>query len=118
MQIPQWTKPGFWGAVIGAAAIVVVGFGQLGWKTAGGSQRMAEERADAAVITALVPFCVAKAQQDTAAVTLAKFRAEQSSYTRRELVSGAGWATLLGSTAPNPGLAEACSDRLSAAKAS
>ena len=117
MQAPQWLKPGCWGAVIGAVAIVFVGFAQLGWRTAGSSQSAAQNQADAAVVTALTPFCVAKAQQDTDVAKLTKFRAEGSSYTRRGLVSDAGWATLLGSTAPNYALAEACSERLLIAQA-
>jgi hypothetical protein len=118
MQTPQWFKPGFWGAVVGAAALAAFGFGQLGWKTASSSQRAAQEQTEAAVVTALVPFCVAKAQQDTDLAKLVKLRKEESSYTRRGMVSDAGWATVLGSTIPSPGLADACSDKLMAGKAS
>jgi hypothetical protein len=118
MQIPQWVKPGFWGAVLGAAALAAFGFGQLGWRTASSSQRVAQEQTDTAVVSALVPFCVAKAQQDTDLAKLVKLRKEESSYTRRGMVSDAGWATVLGATAPSPGLADACSDKLMAAKAS
>jgi hypothetical protein len=118
VQIPQWVKPGFWGTVVGAAALTAVGFGQIGWRTASSSERIAQEQTDSAVVTALVPFCVAKAQQDTDVAKLEKLRKEESSYTRRGMVSDAGWATVLGTTVPSRTLADACSDKLLAAKAS
>jgi hypothetical protein len=27
MQIPQWLKPAFWGVVVGAVGIMILGFG-------------------------------------------------------------------------------------------
>jgi hypothetical protein len=112
MNIPAWTKPGIWGAVIGAAAFTIFGFSYMGWSTAGTSERMAAERADAAVITALVPFCVAKAERDADPAAMVKFKAETSSYSRSDIVRTAGWATMPGMNAPDSALARACSDRL------
>ncbi len=117
MQMPPWIKPGFWGAVVGAAALAVVGFGQQGWRTAGSAQQSAQDQADAAVVAALVPACVAKAQQDADATKLTKLRNEGSSYTRRSMVADDGWATMPGATAPNPALADACSQILAPEKA-
>jgi len=105
-------KPGIWGGVVGAVAIMVLGFWEMGWTTGGTAERMAKERADTAVVAALVPFCVASAQHDPDAANLAKFKAEGSSYSRTELVSKAGWATLPGMTSPDRALASACSDKL------
>jgi type VI protein secretion system component VasF len=31
MRVPVWIKPGVWGAVIGAVAIMIVGFSWMGW---------------------------------------------------------------------------------------
>jgi hypothetical protein len=112
MQIPAWFKPSFWGAVVGAAAISVVGFSQFGWTTAGTAERLAQERADTMVVAALVPFCVVKAQQDPDHALFAKFQAEESAYSRSSLVTKAGWATLGGRTDPDDALARACSDKL------
>ena len=112
MQTPVWLKPGLWGAAIGAIAVGTVGFSQLGWTTAGTAERLAQERSDTAVVTALVPFCITKAQQDPDRAMLVKFRAEQSSYTRNDLVGKAGWATLGGKTSPDDRVARACSDKL------
>ena len=112
MNIPSWTKPGIWGAVIGAAAFTIFGFSYMGWSTAGSAEKRAVERADAAVVAALVPFCVAKAQAVANTDALAKFRSETSSYSRNDMVQTAGWATLPGMTSPDSALARACSDRL------
>ena len=64
MRIPVWFKPGVWGVGVGAVAMAIVGFTQLGWTTSGNAELLAQERASTAVVAALVPFCVAKAQQD------------------------------------------------------
>ena len=69
-------------------------------------------RADTAVVAALVPFCVAKAQTETQQAALASFQAEQSSYSRSDLVVKAGWATLGTAKSPDSSLARACSAKL------
>jgi hypothetical protein len=96
---------------------MVLGFWELGWTTGGTADRMAKEHADAAVVAALVPFCVASAQRDPDAANLTKFKTEASSYSRIELVSKAGWATMPGMTSPDRALASACSDKLQGPKA-
>ncbi len=53
MNMRQSLKPGIWGAVIGAAAISVVGFSSLGWKLDSTAQQMATDRADTAVVGVL-----------------------------------------------------------------
>lgn len=112
MKTPVWLKPGLWGAVCGAIILAFVGFSQLGWRTAASADQFAQERADTAVVAALVPFCVAKAQQDTDHATLAKLRVEQSSFTRSDLVRQAGWATLGVAKSPDDALAIACAKQL------
>src|SRR4029077_19768304 len=86
MKIPAWVKPGLWGLASGAAIMAIVGFSELGWITATRADELAQERAETAVVVALVPFCVAKAQEDTEHAALAKLRAEQSSFSRSDLV--------------------------------
>jgi hypothetical protein len=117
MKIPVWLKPALWGAASGAIIMAIVGFSQLGWTTATTAEQLAQERADTAVVAALVPFCVAKAQQDTEQASLAKFQAEQSSFSRSDLVTKAGWATLGAAKTPD-GLARACSVKLYGMKTS
>jgi hypothetical protein len=117
MKIPVWLKPALWGAASGAIIMAIVGFSQLGWTTATTAEQLAQERADTAVVAALVPFCVAKAQQDTEQASLARFQAEQSSFSRSDLVTKAGWATLGAAKTPD-GLARACSVKLYGMKTS
>jgi hypothetical protein len=106
MKMPIWLKPGLWGAVAGAIAISIVGFSQLGWITTGTAEKLAQERADTAVVATLDP--------DKA--VLAKFQAEQSSYSRSDMVMKAGWATLGIEKSPDNALARACSDKLQGMK--
>src|SRR5687767_2253095 len=108
MKTPEYVKPGLWGAVGGAAAMLVVSYWGMDWKSAGGAERIAVSRTSEAVVTALVPFCVAKAELD--GVKLTKFRAETSSYTRLQMVSDAGWASLSGEKSPDYALSRACSE--------
>ena len=115
MQTPEWLKPGLWGAVCGAVAISVVGFSYLGWKTATSAEQASVERSDSAVVTALVPFCVIKAKAGDPA-EMVKFQAEQSSYSRNDIVMKAGWATLNDAKFGDNALARACSEQLHAAK--
>jgi hypothetical protein len=112
MKIPVWLKPGIWGVVLGAIAMAIVGFSQLGWRTASSADTFAAERANDAVMAALVPFCVAKAQADTDRADMAKFNAEQSSYSRTDLVIKAGWATVGAAKSADSALAQACSTKL------
>jgi hypothetical protein len=112
MTIPVWLKPGLWGAACGAIVVTFVGFSQLGWRTAGGADQFAQQTSDSAVVAALVPFCVAKAQQDTNQATLAKLRTEQSGFSQSDLVRQAGWATLGVAKTPDDALAIACAAQL------
>ena len=116
MRVPEWVKPGVWGAVVGAIAISIFGFSEMGWTTGGTADRMATERASAAVVAAFVPFCVAKAHQDADGTKLVKLAGETSTYSRQEIVTDAGWATMLGMTSPDNALASACSDKLQGPK--
>ena len=117
MELPVWTKPAVWGAIAGAIAISTIGFSQLGWRTAATADQMAREQTDAAVVVAMVPFCVDKAKHDPDQTVLSKFQAEQSSYSRSDLVGKAGWATFGAAKLPDNALARACADKLFVAKA-
>jgi hypothetical protein len=106
-------KPGIWGAVIGAAAISVVGFSSLGWTLDSTAERMAKERAQTAVVDVLAPICVEKFQHQTDAATkLIEFKKVSSSWDRRSFIEKGGWATTAGTGAPNTAVATACAERL------
>lgn len=115
MQLP-WLKPAVWGAVIGAAGTMIIGFSWLGWTLGSTAERVASERANSAVIVALTPACVANfMQQPNAAVKLAEFQ-KTDSWRQRQFIEDGGWATLNGDKTPNSGLANACAEALVKAK--
>ncbi len=116
MELPVALKPGLFGAAAGAVAMAVVGFSYLGWSTEATSDKRARDTADSAVAVALVPFCVLKARADPNPATITKFQAEQTSWSRSEIVMKAGWASLDGTTTVNDALARACAEKLYVAK--
>jgi hypothetical protein len=108
-------KPGIWGAVIGAVAISVVGFSSFGWTMGGTAERMANERAQTAVVEVLAPICVERFQHQTDAATkLIEFK-KVSSWDRRSFIEKGGWATMPGTDAANSAVVTACAERLGSA---
>jgi hypothetical protein len=116
MNVP-WLKPAAWGAVIGAAVMMVVGFSWLGWTLGSTAERMALERTNSAVVVALTPSCVARFMQEPdAKAKLAEFL-KIDSWKQRDFVEAGGWATPRGEKTPNSGVASACADELAKSKA-
>jgi len=114
MNISPSLKPALYGAVAGAIALAVVGFGWGGWVTGGKAARMASDQARVEVVAALVPICIEKSKRDPqVAETLAALK-EASSYKRSDILMKAGWATMPGSSDPDRQLASACIEQLSA----
>jgi hypothetical protein len=106
-------KPGIWGAVIGAAAMSVVGFSSFGWTLGSTAERMAKERAQTAVVDVLAPICVERFEHQTDAATkLIEFKKVSSSWDRRSFIEKGGWATMAGTDAPNSAVITACAERL------
>lgn len=112
MKAP-WIKPGIWGAVIGSVLTMIIGFGWGGWVTGGTADQIARQQANAAVTSALTPFCLAKAKMDPAsAKKLGELRAIDYSYAQQQFVLEAGWASMPGGDEPNRQVAEACASQL------
>ncbi|HEY4860069.1 MAG TPA: hypothetical protein VII14_09030 [Xanthobacteraceae bacterium] len=112
MKIHPGVKPAVWGAVAGAIAFTVVGFSSLGWTLGSTAEKMATQRAEAAVVAVLAPICVEKFQhQADAPAKLVEFN-KVSSWNRRSVIENGGWATMPGSDAPNPAVASACAEKL------
>ncbi|HMD62557.1 MAG TPA: hypothetical protein VKF83_01100 [Stellaceae bacterium] len=106
-------KPGIWGAVIGAAAIAVIGFSSFGWTLGSTAERTAKERAQTAVVAVLAPICVDGFQhQADAATKLIEFKKVSSSWDRRSIIEKGGWATVPGTDAPNSAVVTVCAERL------
>ena len=114
MKVYPSLKPGIWGAVIGAAAISVVGFSSFGWTLGATAERMAQERAQTAVVAVLAPICVEKFQhQADAPAKLVEFNNKVPSWDRRSIIEkGGGWATTPGNDSSNSAVVTACAERL------
>lgn len=111
MKVP-WLKPGVWGIIIGSVGTMIGGFGWMGWTLGSTAERMAVDRANAAIVAALTPACVASfGKQPDATKKLAEF-VDAGAWAQKELVEKGGWATPPGSTEPNSGLASACAEQL------
>ena len=111
--MPQWIKPGLWGAVAGSVLTMIIGFSYGGWTTSGTAARLAQLQADTAVTTALVPLCIAQSKADHALLKkMGELKALTSSYEQRDFVTKTGWATVPGSGDANRDVAEACATAL------
>lgn len=115
-QAPVWLKPGIIGAVVGAVAIAIVGFGTSYIVTSSNAQEMAEDAGDKAVLAALTPICVQQFNQltDQAQMTQLAGLKDESSWKRGDYVEKQGWATMPGTQKPNAGVADACASQLMA----
>lgn len=113
MKSPIWLKPALFGAAAGAIVISALGFMQLGWVTGSSAATLASEQSEAAVVTALMPYCLQKSTSDPASMAVMTELKAASSYNRRSIVEKAGWATPLGAEKPNLDLAQACQLELS-----
>ena len=110
MKLPEWIQPGIVGAIVGAIALAIVGFGWGGWVTQSTAERLAADRVDAALVDALTPVCVDRAVQDSEAFN--ELVAITSSFQRRNFVEEAGWATPPNQEQPHRSLAVACAEAL------
>ncbi len=109
MNAPIWLKPAIMGGMAGAVATMALGFGQAGWMLASSADRLAGQRAAAAVVEALVPVCLGQSKVDPEfAAKLIQLKALTSSYQQREFVMSTGWATVAWAEKPDGDLADAC----------
>ena len=112
MKIHPGIKPAVWGAVAGAAAISFVGFSQFGWTLGSTAERLANDRAESAIVSVLAPICVERfQQQNDAATKLIEFK-KVPSWDQRSLIEKAGWAMMPGTDKSNSAVATACADKL------
>jgi hypothetical protein len=112
MNIPSSTKPALWGAVGGAVALAVIGFGWAGWMTGGSANLMAKQQSEAAVVSVLAPICVEQFQQQTDSVAKLAALKATASYKQDDFIEEGGWATMVGAEKPTPGTAKACAEML------
>jgi hypothetical protein len=101
------------GIAIGAIASMVIGFSWGGWMTGGTAIKLADERANSAVVAALTPICVEKFLQNSdAKANLAVLQKMSTSMGRGDYLEKGGWATRPGATSSDYQLARACAEKL------
>jgi hypothetical protein len=108
MNTPEWLKPGIYGAVVGAAAISILGFTWGGWVTGGTAQDRAMSMSRDDVVAAMVPVCLDMAQTDPDRAAKLTVICDAQTFQRRNALMEAGWATVPGSDAPDRDIAQAC----------
>jgi hypothetical protein len=105
------------GAAAGAVATIFVGFYWGGWITGGTAIKLADERANTAVVAALAPICEEKFLQNSdAKANLAVLQKISTSLGQGDYLEKGGWATRPGATSPDYQLARACAEKLIQAK--
>lgn len=114
MKIPMETKPALWGIAGGAVGLAIIGFTWGGWTTAAKAETAARNRADEAVVAALVPMCVDKFQHASDAPANLAALKNVSSWSQGEFVEKGGWAMLPGTHSPEQvsAVARACAASL------
>lgn len=111
-KIPVETKPFLWGTVAGAALLGWAGFAGMGWMQDSTAARLAKQKSEAAVTSALAPVCAAqfRAAPDAAGRLVALEKIQR--WSRGEELVKAGFTTMPGSTEPNQNIAAACAELL------
>jgi NhaP-type Na+/H+ or K+/H+ antiporter len=101
------------GAAAGCAITLVLGFGWGGWQLHSKAEKMAQEKANSAVVAVLAPICADNFQHAAGAkATLVELKATDS-WKQDTFVEKGGWATFPGNAEPNRNVAEACAKMLS-----
>ena len=117
MNIPIETKPAMWGIAGGAVALAIVGFTWGGWTTGGTAEATATNRANGAVVAALAPVCVDRAQHANDATANLLAMKKIDTWAQGDFVEKSGWASVPGTHSPEQvsAIAKACAALLAGA---
>ena len=108
MKWPIETKPAFWGFVVGAFTIGILGFAVAGWMTTAQSRERGTAQAKAAVAAALAPICADRFRHESGYATNLVALKKVESWSQAAFIEKGGWATWPGSSEPTPDTASAC----------
>jgi hypothetical protein len=105
------------GAAVGAIVAMIVGFSWGGWTLGSAVQKIANERADAAVVAALAPICAVQFRQSAnASANLMEFNKFNYPWDRESFIAKGGWAKMPGSETADAAVTKACAERLGSLK--
>jgi len=108
MTFPEWTKPGLYGALVGALGVSILGFTWGGWTTSSNAQTMARNMATDEGTLAMVPVCLNMAAADPEQADKLAAMQGLSGFSRRNAMMETGWAIRPGADKPDRDLADAC----------
>jgi hypothetical protein len=114
----QTMKRLLWSAAGGAVTWWIVLSVVLGWMPPWSAAKQAGEQAEAAVLHALAPICVARFEQDGDRAHKLEALKHASSWMRGSFVMEQGWATMPGAAKPGAGVAAECAIRILATSSS
>jgi hypothetical protein len=111
-SIPAVAKPFCLGAIVGAALVGWVGFDALGWKLGSTAEALSKRNADVAVAAAFASICSEQFKRGPQFSTQLAALAKTERYSRGDVLAKSGWATMVGSKEPYPGVAQLCAELL------
>jgi hypothetical protein len=101
------------GAAAGAVVVMIVGFNWGGWTLGSTVEKVAQERADAALVAALAPICVDQFRQAAnAPANLTELSKINYAWDRRAYIEKGGWAMMPGSDKADSAVVRACAETL------
>jgi hypothetical protein len=112
MKMPEWLRPGIYGAVAGAVATMVIGFSWGGWVTGGTAREQAADSSEKAVVAALASICVDRSTRDPMLAERVAALKEAASYGRADIVMKTGWAKIPGIDELKREVASACGNQV------
>jgi hypothetical protein len=99
------------GAIFGAVAVAVIGFGWGGWVRGSTAEDLAVKRVTAALVAAYAPVCVERYRSGATDAQRLKFK-QTNQWSRDNVIEKTGFATTPGSKSPNGAIADACAEAL------
>jgi hypothetical protein len=112
MNIPEWIKPAFYGAVGGAIALAIVGFNWGGWVTGGTASEMVADASQDAREQLVASICVERFVDAPNAVGKLAELKEVRSYEQDSFIEDGGWIQVDALEEQVSGAAELCADQL------
>jgi hypothetical protein len=104
------------GAVVGAVATLVIGFGWAGLTLGSTASAMADAAAKSAVVAAMAPICVDQFQRAAGASDNLSALKKTGVWEQAAFVEKGGWAVMPGSNSVESGVTQACAALLNNAK--
>ena len=107
-EIKSSIQSAIWGAVGGAGAAIIIGFGWGGWTTAGTTKRMTDE----ALLASRAAICVAQFMKQPNYQEKLKELEKVNSWDRYEAIEKGGWDKMPGQQEAIFKVSRACADGL------